>query len=91
MRSNIIPFTVLAFDQVCMCITVCIFQGKRQVGEDGVDTFNDMFHENTMLQTDNNGLRQRIKVAEPLKVIDLAHYIMEINTFEPLYTLSLKR
>ena len=31
------------------------------VGEDGVETINDMFQENTMLQTENDNLRQRIK------------------------------
>ncbi|XP_074659769.1 kinesin-like protein KIF21A [Tubulanus polymorphus] len=36
-------------------------QGKRIVGDDGLEVVNDMFHENTMLQTDNNNLRQRIK------------------------------
>ncbi|XP_055997079.1 kinesin-like protein KIF21A isoform X13 [Ostrea edulis] len=35
--------------------------GKRRVDEDGVETVNDMFHENTMLQTENDKLRQRIK------------------------------
>lgn len=37
------------------------FQGKRRVDEDGVESVNDMFHENTMLQTENDKLRQRIK------------------------------
>lgn len=37
------------------------FQGKRKVDEDGVESVNDMFHENTMLQTENDKLRQRIK------------------------------
>ena len=31
-------------------------QGKRMIGEDGVEVVNDMFHENTMLQTENNNL-----------------------------------
>nr|XP_034332234.1 kinesin-like protein KIF21B isoform X6 [Crassostrea gigas] len=35
--------------------------GKRKVDEDGVESVNDMFHENTMLQTENDKLRQRIK------------------------------
>ena len=34
------------------------------VDTDGVETFNDMFHENTMLQTDNESLRQRIKAMQ---------------------------
>jgi kinesin family protein 4/21/27 len=39
-------------------------QGKRMVGEDGVETVNDMFHENTMLQTENNNLRTRVKAMQ---------------------------
>ncbi|XP_078333435.1 kinesin-like protein KIF21A isoform X4 [Crassostrea virginica] len=35
--------------------------GKRKVDESGVESVNDMFHENTMLQTENDKLRQRIK------------------------------
>ena len=34
------------------------------VDMDGVETVNDMFHENTMLQTENNNLRQRIKAMQ---------------------------
>ena len=34
------------------------------VGEDGVETINDMFQENTMLQTENDNLRQRIKTLQ---------------------------
>jgi kinesin family protein 4/21/27 len=34
------------------------------VGEDGVETVNDMFHENTMLQTENNNLRTRVKAMQ---------------------------
>ena len=34
------------------------------VDADGVESINDMFHENTMLQTDNNNLRQRIKAMQ---------------------------
>lgn len=41
-----------------------MFQGKRIVEPDGVETFNDMFHENTMLQTENDSLRQRIKALQ---------------------------
>ncbi|XP_064602279.1 kinesin-like protein KIF21A isoform X2 [Liolophura sinensis] len=36
-------------------------QGKRVIDADGVESVNDMFHENTMLQTENNKLRSRIK------------------------------
>ncbi|XP_076346255.1 kinesin-like protein KIF21A isoform X3 [Tachypleus tridentatus] len=39
-------------------------QGKRVVGEDGTEQINDMFHENTMLQTENNNLRTRIKALQ---------------------------
>lgn len=31
------------------------------IDADGVESVNDMFHENTMLQTENNKLRSRIK------------------------------
>ena len=34
------------------------------VGEDGVEMVNDMFHENTMLQTENNNLRTRVKAMQ---------------------------
>ncbi|XP_078664558.1 kinesin-like protein KIF21A isoform X2 [Branchiostoma floridae x Branchiostoma belcheri] len=39
-------------------------QGRRTIGEDGVECINDMFHENTMLQTENNQLRMRIKAIQ---------------------------
>ena len=39
-------------------------QGKRVVDEEGMESINDMFHENTMLQTENNNLRQRIKAMQ---------------------------
>ncbi|KAJ8245439.1 hypothetical protein GJAV_G00270770 [Gymnothorax javanicus] len=38
--------------------------GKRMVGEDGVESINDMFQENSMLQTENNNLRTRIKAMQ---------------------------
>ena len=38
-----------------------LLQGKRVVDGEGVESVNDMFHENTMLQTENENLRQRIK------------------------------
>ncbi|XP_018595892.2 kinesin-like protein KIF21A isoform X7 [Scleropages formosus] len=38
--------------------------GKRIVGEDGVESINDMFHENSMLQTENNNLRVRVKAMQ---------------------------
>ncbi|XP_035224400.1 kinesin-like protein KIF21A isoform X1 [Stegodyphus dumicola] len=39
-------------------------QGKRLVGEDGVECINDMYHENTMLQSENNSLKTRIKALQ---------------------------
>nr|XP_002732855.2 PREDICTED: kinesin-like protein KIF21A-like [Saccoglossus kowalevskii] len=39
-------------------------QGKRIVNEEGVEEINDLFHENTMLQTENNNLRTRIKALQ---------------------------
>ncbi|XP_071200158.1 kinesin-like protein KIF21A isoform X6 [Salvelinus alpinus] len=38
--------------------------GKRMVGEDGMDSINDMFHENSMLQTENSNLRIRVKAMQ---------------------------
>ncbi|KAJ8374174.1 hypothetical protein SKAU_G00047540 [Synaphobranchus kaupii] len=38
--------------------------GKRMVGEDGMESINDMFQENSMLQTENNNLRARIKAMQ---------------------------
>ncbi|XP_036431873.1 kinesin-like protein KIF21A isoform X1 [Colossoma macropomum] len=38
--------------------------GKRMVGEDGLESINDMYHENTMLQTENNNLRVRVKAMQ---------------------------
>lgn len=40
------------------------WQGKRMVGEDGLESVNDMVHENTMLQTENNNLRVRVKAMQ---------------------------
>ena len=34
------------------------------IGEDGVEVVNDMFHENTMLQTENNNLWTRVKAMQ---------------------------
>ncbi|GFS39246.1 kinesin-like protein KIF21A [Trichonephila inaurata madagascariensis] len=39
-------------------------QGKRLVREDGVECINDMYHENTMLQSENNSLKTRIKALQ---------------------------
>uniref|UniRef100_A0A1A7W7J2 Kinesin family member 21A n=1 Tax=Iconisemion striatum TaxID=60296 RepID=A0A1A7W7J2_9TELE len=38
--------------------------GKRLMGEDGVESFSDMFHENSMLQTENSNLRVRVKAMQ---------------------------
>uniref|UniRef100_A0AAQ6AK14 Kinesin motor domain-containing protein n=1 Tax=Amphiprion ocellaris TaxID=80972 RepID=A0AAQ6AK14_AMPOC len=38
--------------------------GKRMVGEDGIESFSDMFHENSMLQTENSNLRVRVKAMQ---------------------------
>ncbi|XP_030646391.1 kinesin-like protein KIF21A, partial [Chanos chanos] len=38
--------------------------GKRMIGEDGMESINDMYHENTMLQTENNNLRVRVKAMQ---------------------------
>uniref|UniRef100_A0A8C8MEL2 Kinesin motor domain-containing protein n=1 Tax=Oncorhynchus tshawytscha TaxID=74940 RepID=A0A8C8MEL2_ONCTS len=38
--------------------------GKRMVGEDGMESINDMFHENSMLQTENSNLRIRVKAMQ---------------------------
>ncbi|KAK3518086.1 hypothetical protein QTP70_033308 [Hemibagrus guttatus] len=38
--------------------------GKRMVGEDGLESVNDMVHENTMLQTENKNLRVRVKAMQ---------------------------
>ncbi|XP_076008375.1 kinesin-like protein KIF21A isoform X1 [Genypterus blacodes] len=38
--------------------------GKRMVGEDGMESINDMVHENSMLQTENNNLRVRVKAMQ---------------------------
>ncbi|XP_028285973.1 kinesin-like protein KIF21A isoform X2 [Parambassis ranga] len=38
--------------------------GKRMVGEDGVESFSDMFHENSMLHTENSNLRVRVKAMQ---------------------------
>uniref|UniRef100_UPI0035900E07 kinesin-like protein KIF21A isoform X2 n=1 Tax=Myxine glutinosa TaxID=7769 RepID=UPI0035900E07 len=43
--------------------------GKRVIGEDGVESLNDMVQENTLLQTENNNLRLRIKAMQ--ETIDL--------------------
>lgn len=41
-----------------------LLQGKRMAGEDGVESFSDMFHENSMLQTENSNLRVRVKAMQ---------------------------
>ena len=39
-------------------------QGKRVIGVDGVETTNDMYHENAMLTKENGNLRTRIKALQ---------------------------
>ncbi|XP_024084016.1 kinesin-like protein KIF21A isoform X2 [Cimex lectularius] len=39
-------------------------QGKRMITEDGVESVNDMFHENTMLQNEVDHLRTRVKAMQ---------------------------
>lgn len=34
------------------------------VGEDGLESINDMYHENSMLQTENQNLRVRVKAMQ---------------------------
>ena len=43
---------------------ILLWQGKRMVGEDGMESINDMFHENSMLQTENSNLRIRVKAMQ---------------------------
>lgn len=43
---------------------LCMLQGKRMIGEDGVESFSDMYHENSMLQTENSNLRVRVKAMQ---------------------------
>ncbi|XP_010896162.4 kinesin-like protein KIF21A isoform X1 [Esox lucius] len=38
--------------------------GKRMIGQDGMESVNDMFHENSMLQTENSNLRVRVKAMQ---------------------------
>ncbi|XP_053372080.1 kinesin-like protein KIF21A isoform X4 [Clarias gariepinus] len=38
--------------------------GKRIVGEDGLESINDMYHENSMLQMENQNLRVRVKAMQ---------------------------
>ena len=37
------------------------FQGRRVVDGEGVEQTSDLYHENTMLQTENDKLRTRVK------------------------------
>lgn len=48
-----------------LSLSYCMLgQGKRMVGEDGLESINDMVHENTMLQTENKNLRIRVKAMQ---------------------------
>lgn len=45
--------------------STCLYvQGKRIVGPDGVESINDMFHENSLLQEENDKLRHRVKALQ---------------------------
>ncbi|KAI1280713.1 Kinesin-like protein KIF21A [Halotydeus destructor] len=39
-------------------------QGKRVLGEDGTESVNDMYHENSMLQVEINNLKTRVKALQ---------------------------
>ncbi|GIY67621.1 hypothetical protein CDAR_553622 [Caerostris darwini] len=39
-------------------------QGKRIIGDDGEEHVNDMFHENMILESENNNLRSRLKALQ---------------------------
>lgn len=39
-------------------------QGKRTMGEDGMEGMNDLVQENSMLQTENSNLRVRVKAMQ---------------------------
>ena len=59
-------------------------QGKRTVDSEGLESINDMYTENSMLQTENDKLRQRIKAlseaVESLKA-DNAQLMAEAAAF----------
>nr|XP_033775130.1 kinesin-like protein KIF21B isoform X3 [Geotrypetes seraphini] len=38
--------------------------GKRVIGEDGSEGFSDLFHENALLQKENNALRMKVKAMQ---------------------------
>lgn len=57
LKENILEAT-----RVISCyILFVILQGRRTVDSEGVEQTSDLFHENTMLQTENEKLRTRIK------------------------------
>lgn len=74
----------IRFVQTCQCKKFCLVQGKRTVDAEGQESINDMYTENTMLQTENEKLRQRLKVLseaiESLKA-DNAQLLAEAATF----------
>ncbi|KAG8200752.1 hypothetical protein JTE90_022353 [Oedothorax gibbosus] len=39
-------------------------QGKRVIGDDGEEHVNDMYHENMILESENNNLRSRLKALQ---------------------------
>lgn len=56
--------STVALQAFCSKFCFCGWQGKRLVGEDGVEQVNDMFYENTMLQTENGNFRTRVKALQ---------------------------
>ena len=48
----------------CVYFNTFVLQGKRSMNMDGVEQINDLFHENNMLQRENENLRQRIKALQ---------------------------
>lgn len=51
-------------DWIRWSIIYLLTQGKRIINEDGTETVNDMYLENTMLQTDVANLRIRLKAMQ---------------------------
>lgn len=83
------PLSTVEHDIVYVCalkgtLLLFFYQGKRTVDAEGHESINDMYTENNMLQTENDRLRQRIKVLsdaiESLKA-DNAHLMAEAAAF----------
>ena len=58
-RSLSLPLSLPPSYSTCLYV-----QGKRIVGPDGVESINDMFHENSLLQEENDKLRHRVKALQ---------------------------